>query len=531
MKKTLLGFLLLSAVAPAQNMPLARNAFMGQPVQDAFDYWIVTQPNTRFHSSFRPYLGSTFETAADSLLPFRAYSFRNTFLRRPLNKSVHRHRVLLQVHPLLDAEVGYDGLLKKTRSTLAAGSHLKLEVDQHFTLAATLIGGQLQLPFFLDTGIAAQKILPEVGQAYGAGAGTYAFFDYTGYVSYSPNKSRVFNLQLGRDKHFVGEGYRSLLLSDFGPAMPYFRVNANLWRFQYNVWYTWMLDPSGANGRKHDYKNKFGTFHYLSYNILPELNVGFFENIVWRGTDTNQVRSFELHYLNPVLLFRPQEYAVGSSDNSFIGLNINATLLRRLKLYGQLALDEFFLREIRARRGWWANKQGWQLGAKYLNAFGIRGLKLQIEHNQVRPYTYTHGVPQQNYAHYGYALAHPLGANFREYLGILAYRHKAWELSAQGQLAVLGKDSLDPRSNVGQNIFLSYTTRPFDYGHKTAQGVKTTVLQGQVKFTWFLVPDLNLRAEVGYIQRSETNANGYRLENPFVFIGLRSSFWNSYRDF
>lgn len=533
MQKAVLTFVIFLALdLSAQYEPKARNAFMGREIQEAFDYWSISRPNVTFHSAFRPYLSSSFADATDTVVPFRFYAFRNFFLSKTVNeRPENRNWFNLQVHPVLDVEAGYDGLSKQPVISAIGGSHLKVNINNDFTFAATLIGGKETFPFFLDTSIAKQKIIPTYGQAYGNSANGYTFFDYTGYLSYSPNNNKVFNLQLGRDKHFIGDGYRSLLLSDYAPAMPYFRINANLWHFQYNAWYTWMYDVAAADGLKKNYANKFATFHYLSYNIIPGLNVGLFENIVWRGTDTNQVRTFDVNYLNPVIFFRPQEYSVGSSDNSFIGLNINGTIFRKLKLYGQLALDEFFLKEIRARRGWWANKQGWQMGAKYINAFGIKGLKLQAEYNQVRPYTYSHGVPQQNYSHYGYALAHPFGANFKEMLGFITYRNKSWELSAQGLMAFIGRDSADARSNVGQNIFLSYNTRPFEFGHKTGQGIKTNVLQGQLKFTYYLIPDMNMRVEAGYIQRSEKNKEGYLLENPFFFIGFKTSFWNGYRDF
>ena len=525
--------LLLAFCIPVHGQydPMAKNAFMHRDIQEAFDYWNVSRPNTTFHSAFKPYLSSSFADATDSVVPFRFYAFKNFFLSRTFNERPEkRNWYQLQAHPILDAEIGYDALLKKSILSTIGGTHLKLNINNDFTFAASVFGGKSAFPFYLDTALSSSKILPTYGQAYGSSGSGYTFWDYTGYLSYSPRNNKVFNFQLGRDKHFIGDGYRSLLLSDYGPAYPYFRINANLWRIQYNAWYTWMNDVSGANGIKRNYTNKYGTFHYLSYNVIKELNIGLFENIVWRGTDTNQVRTFEVNYLNPVIFFRPQEYSVGSPDNSFIGINLNATLFNTVKLYGQLAMDEFFLKEIKARQGWWANKQGWQLGGKYMNAFGLKGLKLQVEYNEVRPYTYSHGVPQQNYAHYGAALAHPLGANFREFMGLVNYRKNSWELSWQGMYAIVGKDSLSDKSNVGQNIFLSYTTRPFEYGHKTTQGIKTTMLQSQVKFTYFIIPDMNMRLELGYIQRSERDTKGYALENPFFFLGFKTSFWNSYRD-
>jgi hypothetical protein len=292
-----------------------------------------------------------------------------------------------------------------------------------------------------------------------------------------------------------------------------------------------MYDVTYSNGIKNDFKNKFGTFHYLSYNIVKELSVGLFENVVWKGTDTNQVRNFDPNYLNPIAFFRPLEYSIGSPDNSFLGLNVNATIFKRIKLYGQLAVDEFLLKEIRARKGWWGNKQGWQLGAKYINAFGIKGLKLQAEYNEVRPFTYSHGDVIQNYGHYGMPLAHPLGANFKEALGFINYRKDNWEFSVQGMYAIVGKDTTNTNSNIGQNIFLSYNTRSSEYGNKTGQGNKTTLLQSQIKFTYYLIPDMNMRFELGYLQRSEKNNEGYLLQNPYFYFAFKTSFWNIYRDF
>ena len=91
-------------------------------------------------------------------------------------------------------------------------------------------------------------------------------------------------------------------------------------------------------------------------------------------------------------------------------------------MYGQLLLDEFKLSEVRAGDGWWGNKFGFQLGGKYIDAFNIKNLDLQLEHNRVRPFTYSHGDSVANYTHYNMPLAHPLGANFQEVIGIARYQ-------------------------------------------------------------------------------------------------------------
>ncbi len=439
-----------------------------------------------------------------------------------------RNQFNFQFLPVSDLQTGYDVLQSKNVNELAGGLFAKLNINNDFTIAGTILGGNVTYPYFTNELVKNNMLIPGLGMAYmSSDSNSYNYSNFSGYASYSPNK--VFNLQLGNGKHFIGDGYRSLLLSDVANNYPYFRINANIWHIQYSVWYTWMKDLSNSGGIKSKFQDKYATMHYLSWNATKEINFSIYENVIWQGTDTSRARGFDPNYLSPVVFYRPQEYSVGSPDNAFIGLNLSVKLFSCVKLYGQLALDEFFFKEIRARNGWWANKQGAQAGLKYINAFKIKGLTLQAEYNVVRPYTYSHGSVPQNYAHYGQPLAHPFGANFKEYMGFISYRKGRFMISAQGLSAKIGVDSTG--SNVGQNIFLSYTTRPFEYGHKTGQGVKTTFMQSDLRLTYFLIPQMNLRLELGYIQRSFTDARGYELQNPYIYFGLKTSFWNFYRDY
>ncbi|MES2565914.1 MAG: capsule assembly Wzi family protein [Bacteroidota bacterium] len=524
-------FLYCICVSPlfSQNDPQAQNVFINSETQQSIDIWNIKSPQTDFHSSFQPYVFSTLESYSDTSIGYLHHPVKNFFLVKTFNEGPNkRNQYNLQVLPIVDLQTGYDMLSSKIVSETVGGAHVKLNINNDFTFALTAIGGRVSYPGFIDTTIQSNGIIiPGLGRGFKNRDGSYNFSNLTGYVSYSPN--RIFNFQLGKDKHFIGDGYRSLLLSDFSNNNPFFGINANIWRIQYNVWYSWMQDFSIFDGSQKSLQNKYGTFHYLSFNALKEFNISFFENVVWQGTDTNRVRTFDVNYLNPIVFYRPQEYSVGSADNSMMGLNASAKLFGHLKLYAQVVADEFFLKEIRAKKGWWANKQGWQFGAKYINAFKVKGLTLQVEYNQVRPYTYTHGSVQQNYANYGQALAHPFGANFKEYLGFVSYRANRWMLSLQGLSAVIGMDSLGV--NMGQNIFESYTTRPYEYGHNTTQGNKRRLMQSDIKFTYYLIPQINLRLEVGYIQRSIEDDYYYNLQSPYIYFGVKTSVHRFYRDF
>lgn len=534
MNKTLHNFFVLFVLFAGEGVfsqydPIARNIFLNHETQQVIDEWNIKYPNTDFHSSFRPYLSWPLKEFHDSCAPYNHYLIKNFFLSKTLNEGPQKHNQFnFQFLPIVDLQTGYDLLQKKNVNELIGGTHVKLNINNDFTLAGTLVAGQVSYPFLTDTFVKSNMLIPGMGMAYKAGNNSYSFANLSGYASYSPN--RIFDFQAGKDKHFLGDGYRSLLLSDVANNYPYFRSTANIWHLQYSIWYSWMYDITTANGIKNKFHDKFATMHYLSWNILKELNISAFENIVWQGADTNRNRGFDVNYLSPVVFFRPQEYSVGSPDNAFMGLNISSKLFGCLKLYGQLAIDEFNLTQIKARTGWWANKQGWQLGAKYINALNVKGLTLQAEYNEVRPYTYSHASVTQNYAHYGQPLAHPFGANFQEYLGFISYRKDRWMLNVQGLYANIGKDSTGV-SNVGQNIFLSYTSHPKEFGNVTTQGVKTKFLQSDIRVTYLIVPQMNLRMELGYIQRSERNSKGYVLQDPYFYLGIKTSIWNFYRDY
>ena len=150
-------------IAQSQDKGIAKNAFINQDLQLAFDFWNISKSNTKFHSSFKPYLSSSYSEASDSMVPFKFYSFNNSYLIKSLGeKKINT----LQVLPILDLEYGYERLKNKSLISSLGGLNLKLNFKNNVSLALTIFGGNRQFPSFLDTAIAYQKIIPEFGQAY-----------------------------------------------------------------------------------------------------------------------------------------------------------------------------------------------------------------------------------------------------------------------------------------------------------------------------------------------------------------------------
>jgi hypothetical protein len=222
------------------------------------------------------------------------------------------------------------------------------------------------------------------------------------------------------------------------------------------------------------------------------------------------------------MFYRSAEQQAGSPDNAVAGLDVKANIAKRFQVYGQVLLDELKLNELRLK--WWGNKFGYQLGAKYIDAFGIANLDLQGEWNRVRPFTYSHDDSLANYTHYNQPLAHPLGANFNEVIGVVRYQPVP-RLSMQGKLIYYKQGRDSSAANYGSNIFLPNVVRPFDYGFEVGEGALSKIGYGSLLLSYELKPNFFIEANAVY--RKQTALKNVAEKNTVViYAGVR---WNMHR--
>jgi len=354
-----------------------------------------------------------------------------------------------------------------------------------------------------------------------------------GYLSFTP--SEHFNLQFGHGKNFIGDGYRSLLLSDVGSNYPYFKLNTNFWKLKYtNTWMS-MRDVRPAVTESGSFRTKYVANHYLSYNVTKRLNIGFFESVIWENDND---RGFDLNYLNPVIFYRAIEFATGSrGGNALIGLAYKYKWSNHFNTYGQLMIDEFSSQDILGGEQSYKNKLGYQLGVKYFNAFNVENLYLQLEYNQVRPYTYSNNEITLNYGHNNQPLAHIWGANFREFIGIVRYKRDR----LYGHLKVIvGKrafeleEDLDPY--YGSDIYGNDQNRISDNGNELFQGNAADFMYGELELGYIVNPATNLKVYANLINRNldaEVENINYSFQNntTWVNFGFRTDLFNWYYDF
>src|SRR5690606_38506927 len=306
------------------------------------------------------------------------------------------------------------------------------------------------------------------------------------YLSYSPAK--FLNVQFGHGKNFIGDGYRSLLLSDVASPHPFLKLNTTFWKIKYTNTWMWLRDVRPEVEQDKAFLTKYMATHYLSWNVSKRFNLGLFESVLW--TNSNN-RGFDVNYLNPIIFYRAIEFETGQgAGNAILGASAKYKWNNNINLYSQFILDEFALSDVKAGEKSWRNKFGYQLGIKYFDAFKIKNLLLQLEYNRIRPYTYSHNTIVLNYGHNNQSMAHLWGANFSEAILIGRYHYKRWFANAKFILGTRGFDYNDGTDNFsyGGDIYRDYNERPYDTGVKIGQGIETKTFYGNLQGGYLINP-------------------------------------------
>ncbi|MGC4235548.1 MAG: hypothetical protein QM594_21425 [Niabella sp.] len=449
----------------------------------------------------------------------------NTFYQYPAGLfETHTKDFDLVINPVLN--IGYMNEKGNDQSLFynTRGITIRGRIAKKIGFHTSLTDNQERYPAYVQDWMTERTAVPGAGYYKGfKAAGGRDFFDARGYITFGATK--YVDVAFGYDKNFIGSGQRSLFLSDFGNNNLFLKLNTRIWKFNYQNLFMELTHAYKSNPGDNLLGKKYAAMHHLDINITKWLNIGVFEGVVFGRTNR-----FELGYLVPVIFYRSVERDQGSPDNAVVGMDFKANVARTAQLYGQLLFDEFKLSELTAGNGWWANKFGYQLGAKYIDAFTVKDLDLQLELNRVRPYTYSHYDSVANYSHYNQPLAHPLMANFNEWIGVARYRPAPkWMIEGRAMYYTQGLDSTG-NVNFGSNLFLPSVTRTGgDYGHEIGSGWKTNTAMASLLLSYELKENLFLEL-MGMIRRQRYMDPVAPTKKSTVFnIGLR---WNiGRRDF
>lgn len=509
---------------------------------DSFFNFSKTKPFTRLHTvnAVRHYLQQTkqlskvdvynaqrvlmnnleYLPAAERIQFASKKPILKNFYTTPSNLyEVHVNDFDLVINPVIQVTVSKEKNNSESLFQNTRGLNLRGRLANKIGFYAYITDNQERTPLYVRNYVNARKAVPGAG-FYKTFKGTgYDYFDARGYFTF--NVTKYIDVAFGYDRNFIGNGYRSMFLSDFGNTNLFLKLNTRIWKINYQNLFM-ELHAAEIPGGDKLLPKKYAAMHHLDVNVTKWLNIGLFEGVIFGRKDR-----FDFGYLNPIIFYRSVEQQNGSFDNSVAGLDVKANLPKQIQLYGQLSLDEFLLSEITRNRGWWANKWGIQVGAKYIDAFGIPNLDLQLEHNRVRPFTYSHRDSVANYTHYNQPLAHPLMANFSELIAVARYQPAPkWLVVGKIISYAQGRDSSN--RSFGSNIFYPNVTpyRQGDFGYTIGSGWKTNVLNASFLVSYELRENMFLDLNA-VVRKLQTKTAPIVTENTSVIsFGFR---WNMHR--
>ncbi|MHB1921039.1 MAG: hypothetical protein ACYCOO_02270 [Chitinophagaceae bacterium] len=440
--------------------------------------------------------GNNREWVTDSnlLIPSKHPLWKSLYLDPDNLFAVHQKDFFLSVNPVLLLQMGHENGNQQHLFINTRGIEIRGLIAKKLGFYTYISDNQERDPLYVQDRIAQYKAVPGMGYYKSYGGSGVDYFNSDGYITFAAIP-KYLEVEFGYGKNFLGDGYRSLFLSDYSNNYLYLKLNTKIWKFDYENIFAEVI--SQFNPQLGDYlrPKKYIALHHLSLDVTHWLNIGLFEAVSF-----SRPNYFDFNYLNPVIFLKPVEEELGSSDKAHVGLDLKADVAHHFQFYSQFLLDEFKLGQFFSHSGWWGNKWALQLGGKYVDAFGIPNLDLQGEINLVRPYTYAHYDTISNYTNYNQPLAHPLGANFREFIGVVRYQpFDRLVLTAKLIYDQQGLDTLG--SDWGGDIFLNYNNREMEFGNRIGQGVGSKVLYGSLVATYEIRD--NLFVDLTFLDRKE----------------------------
>lgn len=162
------------------------------------------------------------------------------------------------------------------------------------------------------------------------------------YLSYTPVS--FLNIQFGYGKNFIGDGYRSLFISDVASPSTFLKLNTAFWKIKYTSTWLWLKDVRPEVTEDGAFLTKYMANHYLSWNVSKRFNLGLFESVIW--TDSNN-RGFDISYLNPIIFYRAIEFQSGQdAGNVIVGASAKYKINDIIITVGLLMLNLYLELEV-----------------------------------------------------------------------------------------------------------------------------------------------------------------------------------------
>lgn len=476
------------------------------------DYWLglenaAVSNNQASYTFIRPFVFDTCKENIDEKVLFagddvkchKHYTWKKLF-----DESIVKYDtsgVRIYVDPLFDFALSREINTNENYTTNTRGVRVWGSIGAQLFFETTVYENQATFLPYLYERFKATNAVAGQGRARKYDTG----FDYglaSGRISWFASKRLLFSV--GTDKMFIGNGYRSLLLTDNALNYPYALYTLSLGKFKYTQSLMVLMGDSIPKNPFGVWERKLSSMHILSFLASQDIQLSVFESNIYYYPNKRSNIDFAWEAVNPVMFVNTASQSKKSS--SLLAFDLKVNIFNTLTCYGQLAACNI------KDDGFKATNTGWQGGIKYYNAFTLRNLVLQYEHNKAGNEFGLNQDTVLNYTHHMQPLAHAWGNNFSENIIIGAYRYKRIFVNAQynwGSYGSINPGKKEIKVLPGQSAYndLKYLTFSLSY---------------------VLNPYTNRRLEFGVMKREASYQNRSDLLFYFTF---KTNLINKYYDF
>lgn len=385
-----------------------------------------------------------------------------SFLRRKLFKEhfigIRQDGLLMAINPLVNVYGGQSSEKENLIYRNTRGVEVKGAIGQHVSFATSFYETQLNGPVWIDDYYSKYGVLPGETSAKGYGEDGYDIGSVYGVFAVQQRwRKWDFTFRAGYDNLYIGNGFRSLFLSDYSLPFLHGAVRASIKDIDYMHLTGSLQNPNHRNVMGLEtaprpstapYQKKTLAIHYLQWKITDKIKAGFFEGTVYQVADSAE-RRFSLQYVNPLPLSNLFAYGLDGKNNVMLGADVHISWSPEITSYFQ----------------WMQDTRAWE-GTGFLVSLRYRtpSFRFLVEGTHIGDEAVAHHDPRQSFTHYNQPLTHPAGGGLDEVVAEAGYRFGRFE--ATGRIIVQEKQQgLDfrvlPESNaaVSSHTFYNGTLR------------------------------------------------------------------------
>jgi len=394
----------------------------------------------------------------------------------------------------ISADRQKNSLFQNTRGFVVQG-----EIGKKVYFYADFKENQGRYPGYINRFVDSTLVFPGSGRIKPFGETGYDYSMASGFVGIEATD--WLNLSFGHFKQFIGHGYRSLLLSDNAHNYPFasYEIDALKGKIQYRYTLALLQNlerlPQGE-APEAIFKRKVASWNYLSFKPLPNLEVGLFEEVIWKVFDDSLgSQPFDYRALIPIPGLNSAILGLDDEENNArIGLNAAWFVIPTIKVYGQVLSNSSQV-----------NLDGFQIGGRWSGVFDR--FDIQAEYNQSNNSATRAPDNLQSAYHFNQPLGHVLGRDFSEVVCIVTYYHNR----------IFGRlKSVYVNSDIEDELSSAVSS--------------SEVLNTDLQLGYIFNPSANFQVYGGYTYRNESLENDDGA-NGFWYMGIRTALSNIYRDF